>query len=333
MQTNKKLIQEHGSSHCAAICKLYDGVLIAYYSGPECTDRQRVQLHFYRDREIISSLTLPQKTGNCILIPVNEKEVTLIYSIFNDTDGIENASSPVNRWRFCCNLKSTIYLNKDIIKITNPILLETELSIGYLVRCSPIFNDNIWYLPIYMEHNVHGLILTSKDGWNWRESGRIGQSNKIYGSRFGSGVLIQPTIWFDEKNILHSLSRDVTRNKKAWYSYSKNKGETWSEPETSSIWNDNNSIVVVNNNKSNPLVVWNDGFGRSNLCLGQLNIDNKSISPIVKLNESFNGSYPNYCFDSDNNLNIVHTDGGVIAWHKFDDKHIKSIYSIRKSVD
>jgi predicted neuraminidase len=145
-------------------------------------------------------------------------------------------------------------------------------------------------------------------------------------------MLIQPTIWFDDNNTLHSLSRDVTKVKRAWYSYSTDNGKTWSKPETTSIWNDNNSIVVANNNRSCPLVIWNEGPGRSNLSLGQLNKDNRSITPITKLNESW-ASYPNYCFDNNNNLNVVHTDGGAIVWHIIDDKCLKTIRPIRKSIN
>jgi predicted neuraminidase len=121
---------------------------------------------------------------------------------------------------------------------------------------------------------------------------------------FGKGILIQPTIWSDKDKVLHSLSRDITWNRKAWYSKSTDHGRTWMNPVSTEIDNHNNSIIVIDGTN---LVIWNKGSDRNDLQLGRLSADYQSAEPILKLNTSGGGSYPNYCICNDR-IEIVHTE-------------------------
>lgn len=300
--------------HCSTICQHKDGVLLAYYVGPECRDEQHVQIEFYTNDELKSSYTLHKKTGNCILIPQTKNEAIIIYSHFNDTNGITYPNNPVERWAYCSNWVSIITTLNDTIVISEPMPLNTQPGIGYLTRCAPIYLYKQWLLPIYHEKPGYGTILKSQHGLNWRTAGHIGlQLNKC----------IQPTIW-EYGNTIYSLSRNTSKtHKTAWYSYSNDFGETWNDIVSTSIDNTNNSLVVINNNNKNPLIVWNKGYGRHNLMLGRLNQDDLTIKQYKKLNRGPTGSYPNYCFDNDGSLHIVHTDHLNIAHHIFTENDLK----------
>jgi predicted neuraminidase len=304
------------SAHCSTICPHKDGVLTAYYNGPECTDTQAVNIE-YSDKDI-PILKLPRKTGNCVLIPMNSKNACLIFSLFEDNDGIEEPKSPVARWRFCSNWKLIVSVSNGKITTSKPERFETEYNVGHLVRCNPIHWKGLWYLPIYREHDVYGEIMTSIDGYKWKSLSKIGDNINRTSGKFGKGVLIQPTIWADNTKI-YSLSRDVSNNRKAWYSESSDQGKTWSKPISSNISNDNNSIVAIHMNISEPLIVWNFGFGRSSLVLGKYK--NLNGIPLYQLNKG-HASYPNYCFDSSNNLQIVHTDQSQIVRHVIDRRQV-----------
>jgi predicted neuraminidase len=314
----KKIITEVvPNGHCATICQHQEGLLLAYYNGPECTDSQSVHVDYYEKNKKIATIRLPKKTGNMVLIPMNKKEACLIFSLFNDDDGISKPRSPVERWRFCTNWKCIISYIGGQITISTPERFETEYNVGHLVRCNPIFWKNLWFLPIYREHNIYGEILISTNGYNWTYRSKIGDSFKTVG-RMGSGVLIQPTIWADDKH-MYSLSRDVSNNKKAWYSWSTNEGKDWSIPEPSKISNDNNSIVAIHMNITEPLLVWNLDMGRGTLVIGKFKTDGSvGAKPIEKLNSGGNASYPNYCFDQSGDLNVVYTNSGSIVRHIID---------------
>ena len=292
MQTIYRKVKYYG--HCATICPIDQGILLAYYGGPECTDEQSVHIEYWIKGRLMSEIVLPNKTGNCILVPTSKDTATIIFSYFEDTDGKENKTTPISRWRFCSNWTMELNISRHKWIEHDEIKRFQVLPIGALVRCSPIKYDNKILLPAYMEHNCHGIILEySKDQWN--QLSTIG---------FGKNILMQPTIWSDENKVLHSLSRDITANRKAWYSKSTDKGRTWTDPIPTEIDNFNNSIVVINGTH---LVIWNQGTNRNNLQLGLLSNDYQSANPILKLNVDNGGSYPNYCV-CDDRIEIVHTE-------------------------
>jgi len=308
------------ASHCAAVCKIADGTLISYYNGPECTDRQAVNLEYWIDKRV-AHVRLPDKTGNSVLIPLGDNKAVLIFSIFNDTDGVEIAKHGANRWRFCTNWQTIITIIGDQIIVDDAIRFNFDNYVGHLVRCAPIKANNKWYLPTYKEHDVYGEVFTSTDGWNWTLLSRIGTNIEQQNGRFGKGILIQPTIWHHNETF-YSLSRDVSDHYKAWYSESKDFGKHWSDPVSSEIDNANNSIVAIDMNIPEPLIVWNRGYNRNTLMLGKYH--NKSAISIQQLNKS-KASYPNYCFDNQNSLHIVHTDGIGIVRHILTKEEVASL--------
>lgn len=308
-------------AHCSTICQHGAGVLIAYYIGPECSNKQIVEILYLENDEVLASRKLYPKTGNCVLCPGNDGTATLIYSYFNDTDGQSIPTTPVHRWMYCSNWKIKVsyshVMNK--IQISSPEVLVTQPPIGYLVRCNPIKAEGQWLLPIYKEKYCYGMILASPDGWNWRTAGVIGLTNSK--NRLTHGKCIQPTIWYDG-SILHSLSRS-TGHPKAWYSYSTDLGETWSAVERSGIDNDNNSLMVISQPKRNPLLIWNKGQRRSNLMLARLDprlilresyMDIIKADELLKLNTGISGSYPNGVIIGDK-LHLTYTDARRIAYH------------------
>jgi hypothetical protein len=265
-----------------------------------------VHLLYIVNNKVIQHRKLPNKTGNSILIPINNNLVSLIFSKFTDTN-----ERSIDRWKYCNNYQAIFDSEKLLIKAS-----KLDLETGYLVRCAPIKVHNRWYLPIYRELNPYGLIMSSEDGQNWTPSGKIGLEMDIITRHFGKGVLIQPTIWYDKT--FHSLSRDITNNHKAWYSRTITNSPVnmvWSEPISSNICNYNNSLIAIPDAKlpSLPFIVWNNGPNREILMLGKLNED-LSVKPIYRLNKQ-RASYPNYCIDENQNIYIVHTDGPIIRMH------------------
>jgi hypothetical protein len=87
-------------------------------------------------------------------------------------------------------------------------------------------------------------------------------------------------------------------------------------------------LVVINDDSSNPYVVWNQTdeghkFRTSRYCmaLGRL-IGREEHPPVAKFMEKLNvhgsGAYPNYCFDSEGRLHVVHTDKPTIRHHVYE---------------
>lgn len=306
--------------HCATICKYKKNIIIAYYEGQECTNNQRVVIEIWAGDKLILRNSLYPKTGNCVLAPSNNR-LELIYSYFNDTnmDGkVCSINGQVRRWQYCSNwvaeIKSIQLDNTEVVYF-NTKALQIQPSIGFLTRCNPITVDNERILPLYHEKYAYGRIMKQSNYSDWYTCGDIGMNNPR-GFR-----MIQPTLWCDGS--LHSLSRNFSNEKSfAIYSRSVDMGHTWSEPKLSEIDNHNNSLVVAHDSTSNPWVIWNYGYRRNNLVLGKL--DGLKAVPLLKLNKTINGSYPNYCWDK-GDLHIVHTDGVKIVHHKFSRSELSSL--------
>ena len=311
------------NGHCATICPHHKGVLIAYYRGPECTDRQQLIIQYWEEKEKLNQCELYPKTGNAVLYPIEKDRAGLIYSYFNDTDGQTTPNTPVERWKYCSNwiTEITTTSKTKMLGIENPKPLITQPLTGYLVRCNPIKIQNTFLLPIYHEKLAYGQILSSKNGIDWYTCGNIGLDNQYR--------LIQPTIWY-YRGVLHALARNFTRhfdNNKAWYSYSLDLGHTWTTPVKTNIDNYNNSIVTIHENTNTPWIVWNYGKSRYSLILGKF--DNGEGIPYLQLNKQTNASYPNYCFDKNKNLHIIHTESGQIIHHVFTPEDLKDLEPIR----
>jgi hypothetical protein len=190
---------------------------------------------------------------------------------------------------------------------------QLDLEVGYLGRCQPIKVNDQWFLPLYKELDPHGLIMTSKDGWNWEELSRFGESNHDAATRFGRGLLMQPTLWSDGSRMF-ALCRNVAKTGKAWFSQSFDMGVTWSDPVHTTIPNRNNSLVALHDGTDNPWLIWNADRGRNLLLLGK--ISGTDATPYFRLN-SGKASYPNYCVDNDGAIHVVHSDRPNIRHHIF----------------
>jgi hypothetical protein len=321
-------IQHTVQGHCASICPIANGYLIAYYLHPECSDAQKIQLRYIiteaNNYNVIDQHTLYNKTGNCILIPdpTNPYQATIIYSYFNDTDGKKTPQNPVQRWMYCSNWIADIKILGIIrpsITIHNIKPFPTQPTTGYLVRINPIKVHDQWILPMYHENPCYGQIMKSTNTKDWRTAGHIGLQEQ---------KLIQPSLWWDGET-LHSLSRDMSGKGCAWHSSSTDLGESWNQIQPTIITNDNNSIAVINDNTNNPYVIWNEGKKRQNLILGKLINPLSiqpipiSIQPIIKLNTKANASYPNYYVD--NKIHIVHSEHSMIMHHIIDKQELNEM--------
>lgn len=316
--------------HCATICSHNRMIWIAYYNGPECTDKQAVNIEYWQDNCQINKLKIAGKTGNCVLIPSRKEDVKLIFSSFTDKVDEEGNSPlhPVDRWMYCINSLASLKYDENII-LNRAKTIRTNPIIGYLTRCQAIRVGTEYLLPMYREYNCHGIIMASENTETWKKVGTIGICENVCNGRFGSGILMQPTIWHDGE-VLRCLCRDVSRSERAWYAQSKNYGRTWSKPISSGVSNYNNSIIAIHDNSRTPWMVWNLGTNRKCLVLGQWNQEKLYATPYLQLNISGNASYPNYCWDHLDNLQIVHSDSGPIARHILSRNDLEEIK--RKSI-
>lgn len=291
-------------NHCPTICEFGNGILLAYYGGIECTDRQKVFIEYWVNMKLITREHIWLKTGNPVLW--NELgNAGLIFSLFIDND--LNGSFPVNpvdRWSYCINYYTNISINNNKLSRSKLYRLKINPVIGCLGRCQPIYINNKILFPFYREKNPYGIIIERCNN-KWNRLGKIGDELNNFNGRFGYGSLIQPTLWVDTKGIIHSLSRDITILHLAWYSKSLDFGYTWSKPIHTMIENYNNSLVAINDGSDNPFIIWNNSnIGRYNLTIGELNNNNDDIKPIYVLSHD-EASYPNYCITKDNTLYTV----------------------------
>ena len=310
-------------SHCASICPHGNGVLIAFYAGSrECSDDQCAYIMHWDGSQYRGPLCLGPKTGNVIIWAIKPDMAMVLFSFFE-----KDTANPVQRWMYCSNWYSIIcYKSSNFSMTTPPIRLKTDPKLGFLPRCQPIKADT-WLIPMYREHNCYGEIWSydpDKHRSPFEVRGKIGVTDEESKSRFGRGILIQPTLWFDEETQrLHSLSRDITKRRKARYNWSDDYGMSWSDTISTTIDNYNNSLVAIDDRTAEPYLVWNQGQNRYSLMLGKISMASgmPSISDKIKpiqLNDrrvSNSGSYPNYCIDHDGNLHIVHSNYPHILHH------------------
>lgn len=320
-------------NHCASIAPHKDGVMIAWYAGTrECSEDQSVYITYYKDGEYSYPIRIGDKTGNPVIWAENRDKSTLLYSYFE-----KMTNNIVQRWMYCSNwIRYINYEGDNKFKLGSKRRFKTDPKVGLLGRCQPIWFKGRWLLPMYREHNCYGEIYEGK-GLNFRPIGKIGESNYSTETRFGKGLLIQPTLWHDGK-IIYSLSRDITPSRRAWLSISKDEGKTWSKPQASTLTNYNNSLVALHHTdkpSDEPMIVWNHTDSlihghrstRYRLLFGQLKnvagemrpvgLLQKGVGSLIKLNDREPAAYPNYCYDYKGDLHIIHTDYPMIKHHVF----------------
>lgn len=310
---------EQKISHCPTICCTDDNnIYIAFYAGSrECENDQRVYVYKYlKNGKYELKLTLEEQTGNPVLFSV-KSEVYLMYSLFT-----KKTERPVDKWRHCSN---------HIINIKKPekIIIEIPAQNGYLGRINPIKIKQDIYIPIYKEYNCYGRILKcNSDLSKYSMLGKIGEQTENNGTRFGSGLLIQPSIWLED-NILHSVSRNIyPKMHYAWYSKSEDFGETWSDPTQIPLTSYNNSLCIISETTPKK-AIWNyhnpkkyQKSKRTHLLLTEIDYKFRpNLQTIIQLNDHKPASYPNYIIDKNNKLHIVHSEGTNIEFPRMVIKH------------
>lgn len=294
-------------SHCSSIAfDDDDGMWITFYTGPECSDDQRVHVMYKNnDSNYYKLMTLPVKTGNPVIWCYNN-QIYLMYSLFKDIDNAGNKPGKmVERWKFCDNYLLKLRFNGSEIIIESEDFIED--GFGLLGRCQPIMFNNKILIPLYREKDPRCEIWTIENDKMIRLStfGEVTGGDNRY---FGSGVAIQPTLTYHENGIV-AYCRNVDKMKNfAWFTTS-NDGINWGKLIQSSIPNHNSSLILIPNPNPdlNPAILYNPTVDRSSLLL------NKYMIGIPIKNRRLSYSYPNYAYDNDENLHLVYTNCGLIA--------------------
>lgn len=289
-------------NHCASIIEFYDGVLIAYYAGSrECNDDQRIILTYKNVHQPkkrwkwSDAISFEIGTGNPILFK-HDNAIYVAYAKFE-----RDFPQRVKKWAYCSLWCRKISLSTQLV-VGDPMPMFKHPQIGFLFRIAPFYHDGRTFLPIYREENCYSAV------YEW-----LGDKLKLIGRiGYGCNSTMQPSLWYDG-TAFHALCRNYRPSvygPYAWHSTSPNLID-WSHPELEkTLDNNNNSIAVINDDKKDPLVIWNVGMDRRDLRLGRLNGHMRGIS-YVTLNSDDGlryGSYPNYCFDKFNGLHMVWTD-------------------------
>lgn len=286
----KETLQPAGKfNHCASVIQFTDGIMVAHYAGSrECEDDQHVVLHINEGGQWSDPIELESRTGNPILFKSGD-DVYAAYSRFE-----RDHPQPVKKWMYCSS-----WCRKIADEIGEPMPMYRHPRLGYLFRSAPVYHNGKVLLPVYREENCYGTI------HEW-----LGDRLKLIGRiGFGCNSVMQPSLWYDGE-AWHVLCRNHQPHvfgPYAWHSTSVDLIH-WSHPMLEkTIDNYDNSLVVINDGKKNPLIVWNAGKNRSDLRLGKLD-DHSLGRSYVTLNEGGYGAYPNHCFDGMGNLHLVWTD-------------------------
>lgn len=288
----------HGNfNHCSSMCKLNNGILLAWYSGSsECSDDQSVNVVYINEYgETSNPLIISNNTGNPVLF--HDETPVLLYSKFEDSESFRIRRLS-DRWKTC-----SLWLQRIIVKNNKIIVIGDKKQLAcpdqhLLGRCSPIqFNGNI-LLPLYDEVERKCVIFSGKD-LKYSEIARYGDD------------IIQPTIWTNG-NKLSSLSRNfINRSGKILNNYAflheSSDGKSWSEPIVTKLPNFNSSVQVTKWKDIN-VVLWNDTIHpvRNNLTLGILSNDSTDVERIAII-DAVHGSYPAICIDNQDKLHLSFT--------------------------
>ncbi|MDP1713067.1 MAG: hypothetical protein Q8K86_11505 [Candidatus Nanopelagicaceae bacterium] len=283
-------------NHCATVVADGNSVFVAHYGGKqECNADQHVIVTQITDGVVREQFHLEERTGNPVFFKDGAK-IRVGYSYFERMD----TKNVVARWAYCSLRVRELQRDGTGFELGDPApVFKDHPQIGFLFRCAPLNHGGATFLPMYHEGSRYGVVGKWVDD-HVRVVGKIGRKCRS---------LIQPTLWFDGEKF-HALCRNMapsTYGNCSWYSSSPNL-RIWSPPlSEESVTNYNNSLVVVNDGKPDPLIVWNQGRDRSKLCLGKL-YGHSLGRDFCKLNKGTSGSYPNYCFDDAENLHLVWTD-------------------------
>jgi predicted neuraminidase len=298
-------------NHCSTVCAHQDGVLVAWYAGVgECRDDQSVHVVYVNGDHQSIPLRIGDKTGNPVLIPVDRNKAILLWSKFED---IAPMRSIVERWKYCSLWTVNVNYHNGRISLSGTSKQIAGPEQHLLGRCNPIKYGDQYLLPLYDEMGRQGVIFRGK-GQDFECIGRLGKD------------MIQPTLWVGQwKDRIHSLSRNFMNKTqfKARKSYSDDGGETWSDPEPTTIPNRNSSLHVFRWNGRN-MILWNNTplTQRKDMTLGIL--DGMEPKTVCVLEDY--GAYPSICADNNGDLNMTYTSRDrAIIHHTWNHKHFKKM--------
>lgn len=322
--------------HCATIAISEQGAgltWIAFYNGKECTDEQKVIISCQEGPGDYTTYELGGKTGNPVLW-IENGYVYLLYSHFEDEDEDGNVPRfPVERWKYCSN--HVARLHYDLFDgIQFEYVGKVEDGFGLLGRCQPIEYKGKTLLPLYREKDPRCEIWESDNGCLKRLSvfGEMDEESlkdeKL--SYMGNGVAIQPTLVIDDNDDLYAFCRNVVKSHdKAWVTKS-NDGVEWAELQESTIVNYNSSLVYIpHDNYKLRFVVLNPRVKRDVLILYSFITGNGIRLDLPMFGDKIRFSYPNYSWDYDGNLHIVHSNCSGIAHHIFTLPMLDEIFNLR----
>jgi hypothetical protein len=282
--------------HSPTCCVDDEGSLyVAFYAGRRECINQRV---FVYKREKGKKLTLftklPLGTGNPALFTF-QNHVYCAYSVF--TQPFVKSVFPL--WQ-------TAYTS--IINITDKSSKPTIVSTYCCPRCNPYkMKGGGLLLPCYDEGIERGMVFSI--------SATSQMQRAVCLSDF---PVIQPTL-VDFEDKLHVLFRNFKRgfsdqSERVAMASSivisqAQKKLMFTDVVKTNIPNHNESIIGINDDGGNALVVYNAKQGRTNLTLGLLTSEDGVLSadPIIELNEEAKGSYPNHCYNSKGQLIVCFT--------------------------
>lgn len=290
-------LRAEGFSHCPTVCAYEGGALIAFYTGREGTEQQRVVVVRWDRRSRLYSLiaTFPGGTGNPVIWQETDSSATLLFSRFEWT-----GEAPP--WADC-----SLWLSR----IIGGVVGEPErfpARRGLVGRCQPVealrTRRPSLILPLYHEKPAYGALYIRRGLHRpWERSGTIGKEH---------GHLMQPALW-TQFGDYHVLCRNYTGPSFGSAYYSKSRGgRNWSTIKVSPIENYNNSIVVVPT-RQGPWIVWNATRGRSALTLGRLGMEGAVPTVVGRYSltgPGEHGAYPNWG-SVDGDLHLVWQGAGV----------------------
>lgn len=281
-------------NHCSSIVTTGDNILIAWYSGDECSDDQTVNIScMSHDKVTTDHIYLEPKTGNPILFK-HKNDIIIIYSEF------ESDTVSVKRWCDCSLWARKISVSNNTIAIGDRWKI-TDSGLSLLPRCKPLHVDDQTILPLYDERSAKCVIYKYDNG------------NCVKLSEFGDQV-IQPTLFYDGTYV-HAFCRNFGNGEIFSRHYVSDNFVEWYRIHHNLIYNNNSSLCTIYH-YGKYLVLWNNTAGviRSNLTLGEMTIGDDFRLAVKKIEviSADHGSYPSMCSHNEKLL-ISFTRNGEIV--------------------
>jgi len=302
----KRTEQTNKVAHSSAMCLHKGETFLTFYVCPnEGWQQQVVVLRKVKDGwEKI--LTLPQGTGNPVLISIKDN-LYLAYSMFKPgTEEIKNVPFLWKNVDMFVAVIGQVYNNGSGTNIEYPHW--KYKNVAYFQNLCPRISalefrgHNSALLPVYDETFGSGYVITFhvSNHQGTRDNYTIGRHSMMYTQHIS---LIQPSLYlytgsmhFEARNF--GARGNVFGIGGTWNSESRN----WSVGKRDDLTNYRESVLLFT--KSDVLYrVYGDKPNRTELSIGKVNNNG-----IKKLNELQHGCYPNYLNNEDDTFTICFTE-------------------------